>query len=378
MDEIQPLSEAGFTPTKTPIEDGGGFGKPVKKQEDRRTPVLHGSTLPPQMPFESDPSSTEAILARLSGVEAKPMTTHEGFVHQQGTFMSAAKIRNSDGLIARQPLFFQSWRPPNGVVPKGAIAIVHGVGEHSGRYAHVGERYAKMGYQVFAFDQMGFGKSPGIQGHLQSWSDFRSNIHSFLNIVDQAKATENLVLLGHSMGGLSAADYVLHQGDDRVKLKGVILSSPGMSDTIPGYKKKFANIVDKYLFWTPLTRLKVNTGIDFRILSHDTKVADAVRNDKLNHSYATPKFGAEFGKTQRAVIEHAGEFNLPMLWLHGTADRVVPCDDVRAKFYNFVPPEFQEKKEIVHGFHELFNELEAFRKPVFKAVDDKLAAWCPA
>ncbi len=127
------------------------------------------------------------------------------------------KFRTFDGL----QLFGQSWQPED--QPRAVICLVHGMGEHSGRYGHVADRLTQACYSVFAFDLRGHGKSPGPRGHTPSYEALLNDVNFFLNEVDKNFPELPLFLYGHSLGGNLVLNYVISR---QPKLKGVIVTGP--------------------------------------------------------------------------------------------------------------------------------------------------------
>ncbi len=120
--------------------------------------------------------------------------------HDEGTF------EGSGGL----ELYQQFWRP--GGRPRAALAIVHGMGEHSGRYRNVVDALVPMGYAVHGFDLRGCGRSPGQRGHIDAWSQFRDDAGAFLRAVEEQEPRVPLFLMGHSMDGLRLVARLEHRG----------------------------------------------------------------------------------------------------------------------------------------------------------------------
>ena len=127
------------------------------------------------------------------------------------------KVETFDGL----QLFGQGWQPDR--ESKAIICLVHGMGEHSGRYRHIANRLNRAGYSMVAFDLRGYGKSPGPRGHVLSYEAFMRDISSLLEIADQQFPQLPSFLYGHSMGGNLVLNYVLRY---KPRIKGVIVSGP--------------------------------------------------------------------------------------------------------------------------------------------------------
>ena len=126
-----------------------------------------------------------------------------------------------------------AWAGP----PWASVLLVHGLGEHSGRYEHVGERMTAAGLDVSAYDHRGMGGSGGSPGDIDAWSTYHDDLAERLGAVRAAAGTRPVVLYGHSLGGLICAGYLL---TDRPKPDLAVLSSPGLDSTLPGWKRSMA------------------------------------------------------------------------------------------------------------------------------------------
>jgi predicted alpha/beta-fold hydrolase len=125
--------------------------------------------------------------------------TVRGMPHQEGRFSGAGS----------QGLHYQCWEPE--ARPRAIVAVVHGFGEHGGRYGNVVRHLVPHGYAVYAFDHRGHGRSPGQRGHINAWSEFRGDVREFLSLIRQEQSKRPMFLLGHSLGGLIAIEYVLRR-----------------------------------------------------------------------------------------------------------------------------------------------------------------------
>src|SRR5579863_7569397 len=131
--------------------------------------------------------------------------------HSTGTFRGAGEME----------LAYQRWLPEG--TPRAALIIVHGFGEHGGRYMNIVGRLVPTGYAVYALDNRGHGRSPGQRGHINDWSEFRDDLGAFVALVSTEQAGHPLFLLGHSMGGLIVLEYAERHPEG---LRGVIASAP--------------------------------------------------------------------------------------------------------------------------------------------------------
>ena len=280
--------------------------------------------------------------------------------HREGNFISASKIVRSylDSTPAPAPLFCQSWFPSKSK-PRGVIALVHGVGEHSSRYAHVAQYFVQAGYALMTFDLPGHGRSPGLRGHIKCFDDFREDTAAFLQVVKERAQGKAIFLLGHSFGGLIATDYVLHN-PDRTELAGLVLSAPALAPAL----------VPAYLWWIAKTlskipvlgeRLQISTKLDPNKMSRDSKEVDKYVNDPLVHGLATPRFGMEYERTRQQVVANEKKLDLPLLVVHGEADGVNPVEGSREIMKNSPAQLDKTIKTYPGAYHELFNEIPETR-----------------
>lgn len=198
--------------------------------------------------------------------------------------------------------------------PKAAILLVHGIGEHSGRYEHIGRFFAEKGYDVEAFDNRGFGESGGPRGHVDSFSDYLDDIGERL----EARRALGVptVLFGHSLGGLMSASY-LTESRDQPDL--AVLSSPAISAEVPMWQRVAAPILGRV---SP--KLFVPSDIDGAALTRDVEVQQAYTDDPLRVGGATAGLGFETFQTMRKVGESLHRLDTPTYVFHGDEDPIVP------------------------------------------------------
>lgn len=257
--------------------------------------------------------------------------------HSTGTFSG------SDGI----GLYYQRWRP--GAAPRAALAVVHGFGEHSGRYGNVVNRFVPKGYAVYAPDMRGHGRSPGQRGHLDHFAQVRGDLRAFLDLVHREEAGRPVFLLGHSLGGLIVLNYALHDPSGLVGVvaSGALLSQPGVSPILLSLSRLLSRV------WP---RLSLNVGLDATALSHDQAVVDAYVHDPLVHGKGTPRLSTEITAAIEWTQAHAADWALPLLMVHGGADRLCAPEAGRL-FFDNVPFADKERIEYEGFFHELFNEV---------------------
>jgi alpha-beta hydrolase superfamily lysophospholipase len=256
--------------------------------------------------------------------------------HLEGTF-------KGDG---GTELYDQRWRPDG--APRAALAVVHGFGEHSGRYGNLVNWFVPKGYAVYAFDMRGHGRSPGKRGHIDSYAQVRDDVQAFLNLVHQEEPGRPVFLLGHSQGGLTVLDYVLHDpsGLAGVVASGPVLCPPGVSPLLLQLSRLLSKV---------LPSLALEVGLDATALSRDPAVVDAYVNDPLVHGKATPRMGTELSATIEWTQTHAVDLALPCLIVHGGADRLCAPEASRA-FFEKVTFADKERHEYDGYYHEVFND----------------------
>jgi len=264
-------------------------------------------------------------------------------------------------------LFVQTWQPVGAI--RGVIALVHGISEHSGRYAYLVERLTQQGFAVAAFDNRGHGRSGGVHGHIDSWSDYREDVHAFIRYTSAHFMRLPLFLYGHSLGALIVSDYVLFypQGLDGVILSGHPLRPAGAAKP---YLVLIARILSRY---KPLIALPL--GVADQALSRDPSVVKAFASDPLVHRKVTARWGVETLAAIDRVRARAGEIQLPLLVLHGGADRVNSVEGSK-ELFNLVSSEDKQLRIYPGGFHEPHNDLdrEEVLSDVIRWLDDRAAS----
>ena len=202
--------------------------------------------------------------------------------------------------------------------PVGAVVLVHGAHEHSGRYRHVAERLAAAGYAVHALDHPGHGRSPGRRGNIGSMAAAVDGVAEVVRLAAEQHPGVPLFVYGHSLGGLIALQYLTGTPDARVV--GAVVSAAALDTSS-------ANAVQR-LVAPLLSRFLPDLGvltIDVETVSRDPEVVRAYRADPLNHTgRMVARTGAELMSTALAMPQRLPSLTLPLLVLHGTADRLVP------------------------------------------------------
>ena len=248
-------------------------------------------------------------------------------------------------------LFRRTWRPAG---PTRAVLInVHGLGDHSGLYPALVEHFTARGIAVYAPDLRGNGRSPGQRGYVERWEEYREDLERFIAVVRQEEPDRPLFLLGNSLGGLIVLDYALHRPEG---IRGVIAASPPLGRVgVPAPLMALGRVLSRV--WP---RFSVRTGMDLSGLARDPVVVETVLADPLFHRVGTARLSTEVVAAIERVQAAAPRFPLPLLVLHGSADRMVPPDGSRAFMARVGQPD-RELREYPGAFHVLFADLDRER-----------------
>ena len=266
------------------------------------------------------------------------------------------KLKTFDGLL----LFGQSWQPES--KPKAVICLVHGLGEYSGRYTHVADALTLAGYALISFDLRGHGKSEGPRGHTPSYEALMKDISSLLEVTNKQFPQLPSFLYGHSLGGNLVLNYVIRR---QPKLKGVIVTSPWLRLAFepPRFKVTLAQVTN--CIWPSFSQ---KNGLDTKVLSRDPEVVHAYENDPLVHDHISARMFIDIYQSGQWALEHASEFSLPLLLMHGGDDKIISVK-VSHEFANTKSKNCTLK--IWDGlYHEIHNEPE--KEEVFKFLLDWL------
>ena len=244
-------------------------------------------------------------------------------------------------------LFIRENIPPQ---YKGMICIVHGFGEHSGRYAHVADFFNKNGYAVLAMDNRGHGKSGGKRGHTPSFESYLDDIDIFLNYAKTKNESVPLFLYGHSMGGNLILNYVI-QRQPKI-LRGLIATSPWIR---LAFEPKPILITMGKLMRSIFPTFTQDSGLDVNGISRDKAVVDAYINDPLVHSKITASAGMGMTDSAAFLNTYKGQMSIPTLIVHGTNDKLI-SQAASEEFANRVTN--IDYKKWVGLYHETHNEPE--------------------
>jgi alpha-beta hydrolase superfamily lysophospholipase len=234
---------------------------------------------------------------------------------------------------------------------RGGIVIMHGIGEHSGRYRHVAEYLNEAGWSVRVYDHRGHGRSQGPRGDVRAEGDI---VQDGKIVIDQFAELLGAppFLLGHSMGGLFAADFALA---GLSPLRGLILSSPALAVPLTGVQKTLLKLMQAVA-----PHVGVANKLPLQFLSHDENVVAAYRADPLVHA----KISASLLHAMLAAVarsqQNASTLAIPALMLVAGDDHLVDAEGSK-RFFAKLPPGRAEFHCYDNFYHEVFNEPDRAR-----------------
>ena len=260
-------------------------------------------------------------------------------------------LTSSDGTR----LAYRAWPQPSAAV---TFAVVHGMGEHSGRYERFAHGMAAFGMATYAVDLRGHGRSAGQRGHVDSWSQWVDDAAAFVAHVEREVQGE-VVPLGHSFGGCVVLSAVRSGKVQRARR--FVLSSPALrlKASVPAWKSALGRVVDRVA-----PRLALDNEVDAGMVSRIPEVVAAYRADPLVHRRISGRLFAEWQRAAAANLAHAGDISLPFLVLAGTADRLI--DAGGSQELHAGAPAVSELRMLEGRYHEPFNDLGS--EEVFAAI----------
>ncbi len=262
-------------------------------------------------------------------------------------------------------VYWQAWLPDGGA--SAAVIVAHGYGEHGGRYGNLVDRMVPPGFAVYAPDHRGHGRSEGPRGHVDRFAEYVTDLHALRVRVEEEHRGKPLFLIGHSMGGLIAAHYLLTHSSG---LAGAVLSSPALA--LAKEPPRLLRWLGRVLSWIA-PRTSFQSDVDPMVLSRDPSVGLAYASDPLVHRRVTARFFTELARAMRDALARAGEIRMPILVLQAGDDRLVDAAFTE-RFVAAVGSEGKVFRLYPALFHEIFNEID--RDHVFadleRWLDDRI------
>jgi alpha-beta hydrolase superfamily lysophospholipase len=234
--------------------------------------------------------------------------------------------------------------------PKALVVLIHGMGEHFGRYGHVAEFFTQNGYAFAGMDLRGHGRSQGKRGHTPSYEYLMNDIELLISTIQVDFPELPLFIYGHSMGGNLVLNALIRRS---LPITAAVISAPYLKLAFepPKWKTVLGKISAK---WLP--ELTQPTGLDTEALSRDPNVILAYNNDPLVHDKITSSFFVNVHFAGPYVLEHAAKINIPLLLMHGTKDQLTSHWATQELHKRI--PERSELKLWEGFYHELHNEPE--------------------
>lgn len=261
-------------------------------------------------------------------------------------------------------LAVQDWPLAEGLRPRGMVLLVHGLGEHAGRYDHVARRLNQWGFAVRGYDQHGHGESDGVRGTVPTLSRLTDDL---ADIIGSTRArlgrSVPLIVLGHSLGGLVAARLLATAADSADAL---VLSSPAFDAGFSALQKRLLRFLPRIA-----PRLTLANGLDPDFLSHDPDVVATYRADPRVHNRISLRLARYIADSGPAVLARAADWRVPTLLLYAGLDKLVEPAGSRA-FAAAAPASAVTARCFEDLFHELLNEQQS--EAVFEVLRDWLDA----
>jgi alpha-beta hydrolase superfamily lysophospholipase len=255
-------------------------------------------------------------------------------------------------------LHWQAWLPDK---PRGALAVVHGLGEHGGRYGGLAEAMAPLRWSCWAVDLRGMGRSPGRRGHVDGWERWIEDAAAFHAFVHAQCHPLPVVPLGHSFGGVVVLRAVQRRA---LRPACFVLSNPALTTrlAVPAWKRRLGAVSTRV--WPTLT---MSNGLDAALISRDPAAVDAYRRDALVHDRISARLYAEWTAACAAALADAPRTGVPFLLILSGDDRII--DAGAGRHLAQVARPTPDVHFYPDRFHEPFNDLGA------DEVLADLAAW---
>jgi alpha-beta hydrolase superfamily lysophospholipase len=245
-------------------------------------------------------------------------------------------------------IFSQIWEPENPA--KGVIILVHGLGEHSGRYCtHFANFFSNEGYSILTFDLPGHGQSSGKKGHIKEYDDFEILLSSGISYAKNKYPSLPIFVYGHSLGGLITLEYSIQV---KPKINGVIASAPVLDVYEPIHPAK---LVLAKIMNTVFPSFSLDSGLKRNMLSRDKSVIERYNADPLVHGHTSARMGMYIIEKGEFVRNNANKVSVPTLVMVGSAEGIVS----KKAIHDFCDQSDNCVEKIwTDLYHELHNEPE--------------------
>jgi acylglycerol lipase len=261
--------------------------------------------------------------------------------HAEGRFIGRGGI----------DLFRQAWRPPG--TASAVVVNLHGLGDHSGLHTALVDHLLSRDMAIHSCDLRGNGRSAGSRGHVVEWRDYREDLGELLQLVRAEEPGRPIFLLGNSLGGLIVLDYAMQAP---AGLRGVIVASAPLGQIgVPPALMSLGRLLSR--LWPGFSW---KTGMDLSGLARDPEVVAQLLADPLFHRRGTARLSTEVTAAIDRVQRGAAAFELPLLVMHGSEDRMVPPDGSRLFAARAGSPD-KQLIEYPGAYHALFADLDRER-----------------
>lgn len=279
--------------------------------------------------------------------------------------MATASTATREGRLPSADGTQLHWRAWEVNAPKATFAVVHGLGEHSGRYQRFAQAMADRGCSTFAVDLRGMGASEGARGHVERWQDWVQDAAALVAMVQDHPSAGEVVPVGHSFGGVVLLSAVIQEA---VLARRFVVSNPALIPKvrIPGWKSSLGRMTSRLV-----PRLTLNNEVDPGAVSRDPEVVAAYRSDPLVHSKISSRLFTEWRAASADVLARAAQIRTPFLVILSQEDRLIDPEGGRrlARLAAGAPAQL---REYPGRYHEPFNDLDSGQ------VFDDLARWLAA
>ncbi len=244
-----------------------------------------------------------------------------------------------------------------GLESKVIVLVVHGAGEHIGRYQHIADWFNQHQYIMVGGDLPGLGKSKEKRGHIEYFDDYLKKVNQWLEYVKQKWPELPIFLLGHSMGGLIVLRFIQELKEKEQQIKGIILTSPALSMKleVPQWQIQVANFLHN--FWPSFT---MKNNIQPYQVSRDPKIIEQYGEDPLVYNKVSIRWFFQFKEAMKQVWSQRDQINkqgLPILFLQAGEDLLV-LPEKATDFVSKINSELIEYHIIPELYHEILNEPE--------------------
>ncbi len=243
--------------------------------------------------------------------------------------------------------------------PLGTVLLVHGLGEHAGRYGELAANLHQWGFAVRAYDQQGHGQSEGARGDLLRPGSLQADLCRVIDDTHQRSALADtpLILLGHSMGGLVVARTLAEQ---LRPVDAAVLSSPALGAFPTFFQRMLLATLPRVV-----PHVRVDNGLKTEFVSRDPDVVKAYKTDPLVHRRISAGLAAWILTQGAQTLQDAGHWQVPTLLLYAGQDRLVNAQ-ASADFAQSAPADVVQAQCFEGMYHEIFNDL--YRAQVFTAL----------